>query len=123
MSNLLLLISDLFPYIIAFIAIVLVFRSVVLVGGREIAVIERRYFGRKMPQGRVIALTNEIGIQARTLGPGLHFLIPFLYAPKKYQFTPDFKLVCTLKDTSFEAILEMAKGVLTRLAPSGWSIE
>ncbi|MFZ4857042.1 MAG: transcription-repair coupling factor [Desulfuromonadaceae bacterium] len=37
--------------------------------------------------------------------------------PKKYQFTPDFKLVCTLKDTSFEAILEMAKGVLLRLLP------
>jgi transcription-repair coupling factor (superfamily II helicase) len=37
--------------------------------------------------------------------------------PKKYQFTPDFKLVCTLKDTSFEGILEMAKGVLSRLAP------
>jgi transcription-repair coupling factor (superfamily II helicase) len=39
--------------------------------------------------------------------------------PKKYQFTPDYKLVCTLKDTSFEAILEMAKSVLTRLAPVG----
>jgi len=37
--------------------------------------------------------------------------------PKKYQFTPDFKLVCTLKDTSFEGILEMAKGVLKRLVP------
>jgi transcription-repair coupling factor (superfamily II helicase) len=37
--------------------------------------------------------------------------------PKKYQFTPDYKLVCTLKETSFEAILEMAKSVLTRLAP------
>ena len=37
--------------------------------------------------------------------------------PKKYQFTPDFKLVCTLKDTSFEAILEMAKSVLKRLTP------
>ncbi|MFZ2948292.1 MAG: transcription-repair coupling factor [Desulfuromonadaceae bacterium] len=37
--------------------------------------------------------------------------------PKKYQFTPDYKLVCTLKDTSFEGILEMAKGVLQRLAP------
>ncbi len=37
--------------------------------------------------------------------------------PKKYQFTPDFKLVCTLKDTSFEGILEMAKSVLQRLAP------
>ena len=37
--------------------------------------------------------------------------------PKKYQFTPDFKLVCTLKDTSFEGVLEMAKGVLLRLVP------
>jgi transcription-repair coupling factor (superfamily II helicase) len=37
--------------------------------------------------------------------------------PKKYQFTPDYKLVCTLKETSFEAILEMAKSVLQRLAP------
>jgi transcription-repair coupling factor (superfamily II helicase) len=37
--------------------------------------------------------------------------------PKKYQFTPDYKLVCTLKDTSFEGILEMAKGVLQRLLP------
>ena len=37
--------------------------------------------------------------------------------PKKYQFTPDYKLVCTLKDTSFEGILEMAKSVLKRLVP------
>ncbi len=37
--------------------------------------------------------------------------------PKKYQFTPDYKLVCTLKDTSFEGIIEMAKGVLQRLLP------
>ena len=37
--------------------------------------------------------------------------------PKKYQFTPDYKLVCTLKDTSFEGILEMAKSVLKRLMP------
>lgn len=37
--------------------------------------------------------------------------------PKKYQFTPDYKLVCNLKDTSFEGILEMAKSVLKRLLP------
>ena len=37
--------------------------------------------------------------------------------PKKYQFTPDFKLVCTLKDCSFEGIIEMAGGVLKRLLP------
>ena len=37
--------------------------------------------------------------------------------PKKYQFTPDYKLVCTLKDTSFEGIIDMAKSVLKRLLP------
>lgn len=40
-----------------------------------------------MPQGRVIAMKGEIGIYARTLGPGLHLLIPFLYKSKKISFT------------------------------------
>lgn len=66
---------------------ILVYASVVIVGGNEIALIERRWFGRKMPQGRVVALGNEVGIQARTLGPGLHFLIPFIYKATKSVFT------------------------------------
>src|SRR6185369_6275671 len=37
-------------------------------------------------QGRVVAMGNEVGIQARTLGPGLHFLIPFIYTAQKYPF-------------------------------------
>jgi uncharacterized membrane protein YqiK len=75
------------PYILGLIGLIIVFRAFVLVGGTEIAVVERKYFGRKMPQGRVIAQNNEIGIQARTLGPGLHLLIPFLYKATKYPFT------------------------------------
>jgi regulator of protease activity HflC (stomatin/prohibitin superfamily) len=68
-------------------AAILVYQSVVIVGGSEIALIERRWFGSKMPQGRVVALGNEVGIQARTLGPGLHFLIPFIYKATKSYFT------------------------------------
>jgi len=68
-------------------AAILIYESVVVVGGNEIALIERRWFGSKMPQGRVVALGNEVGIQARTLGPGLHFLIPFIYRAKKSVFT------------------------------------
>jgi uncharacterized membrane protein YqiK len=75
------------PYVLAFIVLVTVWKSIVLVRGTEIAVVERRYFGRKMPQGRVIAQANEIGIQARTLAPGLHFLIPYVYRAMKYPFT------------------------------------
>ena len=66
---------------------ILIYASVVIVGGNEIALIERRWFGSKMPQGRVVALGNEVGIQARTLGPGLHFLIPFIYKATKSVFT------------------------------------
>ena len=67
--------------------VVLIYQSIVVVGGNEIALIERRWFGRKMPQGRVVALGDEVGIQARTLGPGLHFLIPFIYKASKSAFT------------------------------------
>ena len=67
--------------------IILLWNSIVIVGGNEIAVLERKYFGAKMPQGRVVAMSSEIGVQARTLGPGLHLLIPFLYTTKKQLFT------------------------------------
>jgi regulator of protease activity HflC (stomatin/prohibitin superfamily) len=66
--------------------LVLAYFSIVIVAGSEMAVLERRWFGRKMPQGRVVAMGDEVGIQARTLGPGLHFLIPFIYAARKYPF-------------------------------------
>jgi uncharacterized membrane protein YqiK len=66
---------------------ILLSASVVVVGGNELALIERRWFGRKMPQGRVVAVGNEVGIQAKTLGPGLHFLIPFIYKATKSNFT------------------------------------
>ena len=57
--------------------------SLVIVGGQEIAVLERRWFGKAMPEGRVVAMSDEVGIQARILGPGLHVLIPFLFKVNK----------------------------------------
>ncbi len=52
---------------------------------QQIAVLERRWFGRGMPEGRVVAMANEVGIQARILEPGLHLLTPFLYRTEKQQ--------------------------------------
>jgi uncharacterized membrane protein YqiK len=66
--------------------LILAYYSVVIVSGNAIAVLERRWIGKKMPQGRVVAMGGEVGIQARTFGPGMHFLIPFLYAASKYDF-------------------------------------
>ncbi|MEO6397548.1 MAG: SPFH domain-containing protein [Tepidiformaceae bacterium] len=53
------------------------------IGGQQIGVLERRYLGQGLPEGRVIAMKGQIGIQARVLAPGLHFLPPFLYAVRK----------------------------------------
>jgi len=70
----------------ALLFLIIFFKSFVLVGGKEIAIVERKYIGKGMPQGRVIAIRNEVGIQARTFGPGLHLLIPFIYSVRKYPF-------------------------------------
>ena len=58
-----------------------------------------------------------VAFHPRTPAPPDTIIAMMRNEPKKYQFTPDFKLVCTLKETSFEGILEMAKSVLQRLLP------
>ncbi|HBA60686.1 MAG TPA: hypothetical protein DCZ92_07680 [Elusimicrobia bacterium] len=69
---------------VIFALIVVAYNAFVVVGGAQIAVLERRWLGRNMPLGRVVAMPNEVGIQARILPPGLHFLIPFLYRVEKH---------------------------------------
>ncbi|HKP12805.1 MAG TPA: hypothetical protein VJZ91_11860, partial [Blastocatellia bacterium] len=61
--------------VIGLIALLTIIRRIfVNVGAREIAIKERRYFGRKMPPGRVVATEGEVGIQADVLKPGLHLI-------------------------------------------------
>jgi uncharacterized membrane protein YqiK len=69
-----------------FIFIVLLFLSIVNAKGNEIVVLERRLLGGAMPENRTVALSNEVGIQARILGPGLRFLMPFVYKARKFNF-------------------------------------
>lgn len=74
-----------YPVVVA--TVLIIWNTLFIVRGREIAVLERRWIGKSMPRGRVIAMANEVGVQARTLGPGLHVLIPFLYKARKVPFT------------------------------------
>jgi len=69
----------------ALLLLVLVFpgRMLVNVGGQQVGIIERRYIGRPLPEGRVVAMSNEVAVQARVLQPGLHLLVPFLYTVRK----------------------------------------
>jgi uncharacterized membrane protein YqiK len=65
-------------FVLLIFVLIFVKRIFVNVGAREIAIKERRYFGPKMPPGRVVATGREIGIQADVLKPGLHLIqFPF----------------------------------------------
>src|SRR3954467_2226924 len=68
--------------ILAFVLLIVVLiifkRTMGHVGALEIATKDRRYFGAKMPPGRVVATEGEVGIQADVLKPGLHLIkFPF----------------------------------------------
>ena len=71
----------------AAVIVFLLCKSFVNVGPKELAIIERKFVGKEMKDGRTIALRGEVGIQARVLGPGLHFLIPFIQKSKKLPIT------------------------------------
>src|SRR5262245_42572469 len=60
-----------------------VLRSIVIVRGNALGVLERRWIGRRLPGGRVVALGREVGIQAHVLPPGLHLVLPFIYTVTK----------------------------------------
>jgi uncharacterized membrane protein YqiK len=65
-------------FVLLIVLLVILRRIFVNVGAREIAIKERRYFGRRMPPGRVVATEGEVGIQAEVLKPGLHLIrFPF----------------------------------------------
>jgi uncharacterized membrane protein YqiK len=56
---------------------------IVIVGGQQVGLREAKYFGRRLPEGRVVAMPGEIGIQARALQPGLKLQMPFLWRVTK----------------------------------------
>lgn len=70
--------------VVLFVLLLVMFSGMfVNVGGQQVGIIERRYFGRALPEGRVVAMRGEIGIQARVLQPGLTILIPFIFKVTK----------------------------------------
>lgn len=71
---------------IVLVALIIFFKSFTIAKGDEIIGLERRWFGKEMPDGRTVALRNEVGVQARILSPGFHWLIPFIYKTTKYDF-------------------------------------
>src|SRR5213596_2843984 len=74
MDGLFWILSAIAGFVALIVVLVVLSRILVNVGAREIAIKERRYFGAKMPPGRVVATEGEAGIQAEVLKPGLHLI-------------------------------------------------
>ncbi len=54
--------------------------------GDQVGVMERRWIGKEMANGRTVALKGEIGVQATILGPGLYLKIPFVIRVTKHKY-------------------------------------
>jgi len=52
--------------------IVIIASSIVKIDGDEVGIVEKKLFGGSLPEGRVLAVNGENGVQAQTLAPGWH---------------------------------------------------
>ena len=57
--------------------------TVTNIGGNEVGVIEKKFGGGSLAEGRIISVNGENGIQAQVLAPGWHFF----YWPWQYTIT------------------------------------
>ena len=86
LQNLLSLLPYWWVVVVVIIVLWILTKAFVNVKSNQIAIIERKYFGKEMQEGRTVALKGEVGIQAEIMGPGLHLLIPFIQNAKKANY-------------------------------------
>jgi hypothetical protein len=76
---------------LVFIAVLIVLLFIVpglkLITDTEVGILTKRMFGRKMPQGQVVARNGQIGVQADILMPGLYWRIPIIWKIQKDSVT------------------------------------
>jgi len=51
-----------------------------LIGPNQVGILTKNMFGRKMPEGQIIARHGEVGVQAKTLMPGLYWRLPIIWS-------------------------------------------
>lgn len=67
--------------------VILITRFLVNVGSDQIAITERQFFGEELAPGRVFALDGQVGLRAKFLSPGLHFIFwPIIRVVGKVDF-------------------------------------
>ena len=99
-----------FHSILILVAIVIValmcaiYVSVVSIPGNEVGIVEKKFGGGKLPDGRILAVNGENGIQAQTLAPGWHFF----YWPWQYKID---KAPVTEIQNGYVGLIQSADGL------------
>ncbi|MBI4763899.1 MAG: hypothetical protein HY787_04760 [Deltaproteobacteria bacterium] len=65
--------------IVVFIVLLFFLKGFRLIGADQVGILTKNMFGRKMPEGQIIARQKEIGVRAKTLMPGLYWRLPIIW--------------------------------------------
>ena len=66
--------------VVALIALIVFLKGFCLIGANQVGILTKNMLGRKMPKGQIIARQGQVGIQARTLMPGLYWRLPVIWS-------------------------------------------
>jgi regulator of protease activity HflC (stomatin/prohibitin superfamily) len=66
--------------VVAFIILLIILSGLRLIGPNEVGILTKNMFGKKMPEGQILAREGEIGVLARTLMPGLYWKLPIVWS-------------------------------------------
>ena len=69
--------------VIILVAAYFVYSGLYLIQDFQVGIKRKKMFGNTMPQGHIIALDGEVGIQADTLMPGLYWKMPFIWTVER----------------------------------------
>ncbi len=83
---------------------IVVYVSVVNIPGNEVGIVEKKFGGGKLPDGRILAVNGENGIQAQVLAPGWHFF----YWPWQYKIG---KVLVTEIKNGYVGLVQSADGL------------
>lgn len=65
------------------VAYFVVLKGIFLVRDHQVGILTKRFGGKSMPPGQIIARRGEVGVQAKTLMPGLYWRFPLFWSVKK----------------------------------------
>ena len=83
---------------------IVVYVSVVNIPGNEVGIVEKKFGGGKLPDGRILAVNGENGIQGQVLAPGWHFF----YWPWQYKIG---KVLVTEIKNGYVGLVQSADGL------------